>query len=193
MCAQRTGAHRARPPSGLSCAASPRHRGPPISAASCRRSNGNGSPVHSLNAVNCCCVVQGCTDSCTTGAVRGAEHRRGRRKQPAGARARCARVGCEHTDVLSDDPAVPEKHRAVRFARCESDHRVRCLAFWLLLGTAPQERREQRSWPRSGGGQDARSHAKSNRLARRARRSSALKQSKSEDAGFRVPPAAAPE
>jgi hypothetical protein len=29
-----------------------------------------------------------------------------------------------------------------------------------FLGTAPQERREQRSWPRSGEGQDARSHAK---------------------------------
>jgi hypothetical protein len=31
------------------------------------------------------------------------------------------------------------------------------VTFW---GTAPQERREQRSWPRSGEGQDARSHAK---------------------------------
>jgi len=28
---------------------------------------------------------------------------------------------------------------------------------FLCTSTAPQERREQRSWPRSGGGQDARS------------------------------------
>ena len=46
-----------------------------------------------------------------TGSVRGAEHRRVRRKKPVGARAGSARVGCEHRDVLSDDPAVPEKHR----------------------------------------------------------------------------------
>ena len=45
------------------------------------------------------------------GVVRGAEHRRLRRKRPAGARARCARVGCQHTDVLSDDPAEAEKRR----------------------------------------------------------------------------------
>jgi len=31
---------------------------------------------------------------------------------PAGARARCARVGCQHMDVLSDDPAEAEKRRA---------------------------------------------------------------------------------
>ena len=32
--------------------------------------------------------------------------------------------------------------------------------FGSFLGTAPQERRKQRSWPRRGGRQDARSHAK---------------------------------
>jgi len=45
------------------------------------------------------------------GAVRGAEHRRRRRKMPAGARTRCARVGWQYTDVLPDDPAGAEKHR----------------------------------------------------------------------------------
>jgi hypothetical protein len=73
-----------------------------------------------------------------TGAVRGAEHRRGRRKMPEGARARCARVGCQHMDVLSDDPAVPEKRRAVRFARRESDRRVRCLAFLVTFWAMPK-------------------------------------------------------
>jgi len=55
----------------------------------------------------------------------------------------------QYTDVLSADPAGAEKHRAVRFARCESNHRVGRLAFWLLLG-----------------------NAKSNSLARRASESS---------------------
>jgi len=48
MCMQRTGAHPARHPAGFSSARSPRHRGP-RSAASCRRSNGNGSPLISLH------------------------------------------------------------------------------------------------------------------------------------------------
>ena len=38
------------------------------------------------------------------------------------------------------------------------------LVTFLCTSTAPQERREQRSWPRSGGGQDARSQ-ESNPLA----------------------------
>ena len=76
-----------------------------------------------------------------TGAVRGAEHRRGRRKLPVGARAGCARVGCQHMDVLSDDPAVPEKRRAVRFARRESDRRVRCLAFLVTFWAMPKSNR----------------------------------------------------
>ena len=69
-------------------------------------------------------------------------------EKPEGSRAGCARVGCEHTDVLSDDPVVPEKRREVRFAGCESDRRVRCLAFLVTFWAMP----------------------KSNRLARRARR-----------------------
>jgi hypothetical protein len=67
------------------------------------------------------------------------DRRRWRRRASQGAveiARRGARVGCEHMDVLSADPAVPEKHRAVRFARCESDRRVRCLdflvTFWAL-------------------------------------------------------------
>ena len=57
-------------------------------------------------------IVQGWTAlGIALGVVRGAEHRRIRRKRPAGARARCARVGCQHRDVLSDDPAEAEKRR----------------------------------------------------------------------------------
>src|SRR6185369_13114793 len=65
----------------------------------------------------------------------------GTAEKPAGARAGCARVGCQHMDVLSDDPAVPEKRRAVRFARCESDHRVRCLAFLVTFWAMPKSDR----------------------------------------------------
>jgi hypothetical protein len=42
-------------------------------------------------------------------------------------------------DVLSADPVVPEKHRAVQFARCESDRHVLCLAF-LVTFWAPRRR-----------------------------------------------------
>jgi len=155
LCAQHPRAHRARAPSGFSSTRSPRHRGP-VWAASCRRSS--SSRLLLPGTVSMCAddlndAVQGCTDSCTTGSVRGAEHRRVRRKKPEGARAGSARVGCEHRDVLSDNPAVPEKHRAVRFAGCESDRRVRCLAFLVTFWAMP----------------------KSNRLARRARRSFALR------------------
>src|SRR5450432_563684 len=77
-----------------------------------------------------------------------------------------ARVaGCVASKVLSEQPRRVEKHREFCGAGCAAKHRARRLAFWLVLGTAPQERREQRSWPRSGEGQDARSHAKSDSLA----------------------------
>jgi len=76
-----------------------------------------------------------------TGAVRGAEHRRVRRKLPEGARARCARVGCEHRDVLSDDPDVPEKRREFCRARCAAKHRVRCLAFLVTFWAMPKSNR----------------------------------------------------
>jgi len=116
-------------------------------------------------------AVQGCTDSWINGAVRGAEHRRVRRKLPEGARARCARVGCEHKDVLSDDPAVPEKHRGFCRARCAAKHRVRCLAFLVTFWAL-----RRRSGANSGAGRGAAKGRmpgvmpKSNRLARRARR-----------------------
>jgi len=125
-----------------------RATGGPVWAASCRRSKSNSSGSHFLllrqysgGANDCIDAVQGCTDSWMNGAVRGAEHRRGRRKKPEGARAGCARVGCQHMDVLSADPVVPEKHRAVRFARCESDRRVRCLAFLVTFWAMPKSNR----------------------------------------------------
>ena len=67
VCAQRTGAHPARHPSGFSSARSPRHRGP-IWAASCRRSGPLGllrSCARSLEEANDHNdAVQGCTVSC---------------------------------------------------------------------------------------------------------------------------------
>jgi len=46
---------------------------------------------------------------------------------PEGARRWIAALAKQYTDVLSEPPGRGEKRRAVRFARCESDHRVRCL------------------------------------------------------------------
>jgi len=159
-----------------------RATGGSVWAASCRRSNSNSSRSHCLLLRQVCReandridAVQGCTDSWITGAVRGAEHRRVRRKLPEGARARCARVGCQHMDVLSDDPAVPEKRRAVRFARCESDRRVRCLAFlvtfWALRRTSGANSEAGRV---AAQGRMPGVMPKSDPLARRASGSSAL-------------------
>jgi hypothetical protein len=66
-----------------------------------------------------------------------------------------ARAAADRTAV--SDPS-PEKQAAIRNAI--GPPRPVPSLFGYFLGTAPQERREQRSWPRSGEGQDARSHAK---------------------------------
>src|SRR6185369_2419825 len=107
---------------------------------------------------------------------------------PEGARARCARVGCEHRDVLSDDPAVPEKRREVRFARCESDRRVRRLAFLVTFWAL-----RRRSGANSEAGREAAKGRmpavmpKSDRLARRARRTHCTSgTNKEQGAGFRL-------
>ena len=110
-----------------------RASGGPVWAASCRRSNSSlGLLVE---------AVQGCTDSWINGAVRGAEHRRRGGKMPAGSRRWIAAIAKQYTDVLSEQPRRAEKRRAVRFARCESDHRVRCLAFlvtfWAMTKSNP--------------------------------------------------------
>ncbi len=83
-----------------------------------------------------------------TGAVRGAEHRRLRGISPKGRGDGSPRSRSSTGTVLSERPRVAEKRRAVRFAGSESDHRVRCLAFLVTFWAMP----------------------KSNRLARRARR-----------------------
>ena len=143
-----------------------RASGGPVWAASCRRSQDSFQTRVE--------VVQGRTDSWINGAVRGAEHRRRGGRMPEGSRQWIAAIAKQYRDVLSEQPRRDEKRRGFCRARSAAKHRVRRLAFWLLLGTAPQERREQRSWRRSRGGQDARSHAKSNSLARRASESPAL-------------------
>ena len=163
MCAQRPRAHPARAPSGFSSTRSPRHRGP-IWAASCRRSS--RSQFLLLRQV---CretndridAVQGCTDSwinrrrsrcrASQGAAenvrRGARRMRARRLRAQG----CALRRPRRTREAQGSP--------IRTMRIGPPRPVPSL-FGYFLGTAPQERREQRSWPRSGGGQDARSHAK---------------------------------
>jgi hypothetical protein len=111
--------------------------GGPLWAASCRRSQSQSqsSPPSHLD------VVQGCTDSWINGAVRGAEHRRRGGKMPAGSRRWIAAIAKQYTDVLSEQPRRAEKHRAVRFARCESDHRVRGLAFLVTFWAMPKSNR----------------------------------------------------
>ena len=74
------------------------------------------------------------------------------REKPEGSRRWIAAIAKQYMDVLSEQPRLAEKRRAVRFARCESDRRVRCLAFLVTFWAMP----------------------KRNRLARRARRSFAL-------------------
>jgi len=58
-----------------------------------------------------------------------------------------------YRDVLSADPDSAEKHRAFRFAWMRiGTPRWAPSLFGYFLGTAPQERRERRSRPRSGAG-----------------------------------------
>ena len=74
------------------------------------------------------------------GAVRGAEHRSRSRKMPEGARRWIAAPAQQYTDVLSAQPGCGEKRRGACGARCAANHRVRRLAFWLLLGNAKSNR-----------------------------------------------------
>jgi hypothetical protein len=150
----------------------------PVSAASCRRSNRShlsilrqvcGATNDNLDR------VQGCTDSWINGAVRGAEHRRRGGKMPAGSRRWIAAIAKQYTDVLSEQPRRAEKRTAVRFARCESDRRVRCLAFLVTFWAL--RRRSGANSEAGGGAAKGRMPGvmpKSNPLARRASGSSAL-------------------
>jgi hypothetical protein len=117
--------------------------GGPVSAASCRRSSSNSAHLllmrqTSISANDHIDAVQGCTDSWMTGAVRGAEHRRRGGKMPGGSRRWIAAIAKQYMDVLSEQPRPAEKRRAVRFARCESDHRVRRLAFLVTFWAMPK-------------------------------------------------------
>jgi len=116
----------------------------PIWAASCRRSNHSPSLLLrqlSGGANDRTDAVQGCTGSCTTGAVRGAEHRRLRGISPKGRGDGSPRSRSSTGTVLSERPREDEKRRAVRFARCESDRRVRCLAFLVTFWAMPKSNR----------------------------------------------------
>ena len=107
--------------------------GGPVWAASCRRSQDSFQTRIE--------VVQGCTASWINGTVRGAEHRRRGGRKPAGSRRWIAAIAKQYMDVLSEQPRRDEKRRAVRFARCESDHRVRCLAFLVTFWAMPKSNR----------------------------------------------------
>jgi hypothetical protein len=86
-------------------------------------------------------AVQGCTDSRMKGTVRGAEHRSQCRKMPEGARRWIAALAKQYMDVLSEQPGAGEKRRGFRFAGCESEHRVRGLAFLVTFWAMPKSNR----------------------------------------------------
>jgi len=71
------------------------------------------------------------------GAVRGAEHRSSCREH-----SKSDRDGSRSPSAVQGRTVAragaSEKHRAVRFARCESDHRVRCLAFLVTFWAMPK-------------------------------------------------------
>ena len=95
------------------------------------------------------------------------------------ASADSTRMYCQTTPPSPRSAGAPAAHDARRGTASGAKR------FGYFMRTAPQERREQRGWPRSGEGQDARSNDKSNPLARRASGSSALDTSEREDADFR--------
>jgi hypothetical protein len=86
-------------------------------------------------------AVQGCADSCITGAVRGPEHRRRGGKMPAGSRRWIAAIAKQYMDVLSEQPGAGEKHRGFCRARSAAKHRVRRLAFLVTFWAMPKSNR----------------------------------------------------
>jgi len=99
-------------------------------------------------------------------AVRGAEHRRRRRRGPEGARARCARVGCSTRTYCQPTPPAPRSTGNFAAHDARQNTAVGARPFWLLFGAMP----------------------KSNSLARRASESSAPRGTKTKikmDSGLR--------
>ena len=189
-------AHPARAPAGLSCAHSPRLTGPRLGGILPQKQQPHSCDVGSLTSQS----RDGRVSNTLSGAVSGAEHRSHGRKWPEGARRWIAAPAQQYTDVLSAQPGRGEKRRGERGfdarcdethlapasartgmcgpdhapwkaawirTRCESDHRVRRLAFLVTFWAMP----------------------KSNRLARRARRTLCTsRENKSQGAGFRLSP-----
>jgi len=105
---------------------------------------------------------------------------------PAGSRRWIAAIAKQYMDVLSEQPRLAEKRRAVRFARCESDRRVRCLAFLVTFWAL-----RRRSGANSEAGRVAAKGRmpgvmpKSNRLAEGETKLCTLRNNKEQGAGFR--------
>ena len=125
----------------------------------------------------------------STGAVRGAEHRRIRGISPKGRGDGSPRSRSSTGTVLSERPREDEKRRAVRFARCESDRRVRCLAFLVTFWAL-----RRRSGANSEAGRVAAKGRmpgvmpKSNRLAEGETKLCTLGNNNEQGAGFRPSP-----
>jgi len=106
----------------------------------------------------------------------------GRRKSPKG-RAHDARAFAVRTGMCAQRTPEPAREVGGQDGPETAPPGVCFFGYFLCTSTAPQERREQRSWPRSGEGQDARSQ-ESNPLGRRTSGSTALQEkSKELDSG----------
>jgi hypothetical protein len=107
----------------------------------------------------------------------------GAKEKSAGGRTRCAPVRCMYTDVHPANPVAPSRSRKAGCLETATPG-VCSLVTFLCTRTAPQERREQRSWRQRREGQDARSQ-ESNPLARRASGSFAPRIKIKVDSSFR--------
>jgi hypothetical protein len=161
LCAQRTGAHRARHPSGFfPCARSPRHRGPHLGGILPQK-QGQELAFDQRRCERSLLRSAGMHGFVDQRAVRGAEHRRQRRRRPEGARARCARVGCSTWMYCQPTPPLPRSAGQFDSHDANRTTAVGARPFWLLFGAMPK------SDPRSGAARKL-CTIKSNPLARRA-------------------------
>ena len=168
--------HRADP-AGLFVRHSPRHRGPRLGGILPQKQQHEQLLTHLVcRRQRSSCRSAGMHGFVDQRAVRGGEHRRRCGSGPQGRGDGSPRLRSSTRTYCLRNPATPrsagqfDSHATAWMPEVEqrrSSCRMRiepprwALAFLVTFwGTAPQERREQRSWPRSGGGQDARSHAK---------------------------------
>jgi len=120
VCWQRTGAHPARHPSGFSLHTLAAPQGAPFG----RHPAAEATARIDRTSLRKIAPTQ-CRDARLRWPWRRSRCRASQalRIRPAGARRWIAALAQQYMDVLSAQPRNAEKRRAVRFARCESNHR----------------------------------------------------------------------